>query len=58
MKKDLNFGAVVTLREINGVNRIQDFITACTIRGFIVNEIDIQNRLDIYNSNQEEIIFD
>lgn len=58
MKKDLNFGAVVTLREINGVNRIQDFITACTIRGYIVNEIDIQNRIDIYNSNQEEIIFD
>lgn len=56
--KQLNFGAVITLREINGINRIQDFIRACTLRGWIVNEIDVQNRIDVYNSNQEEIIFD
>lgn len=55
--KQLNFGAVITLREINGINRIQDFIRACTLRGWIVNEIDVQNRIDVYNSNQEEIIF-
>lgn len=56
--KQLNFGAVITLREINGINRIQDFIQACTLRGWIVNEIDVQNRIDVYNSNQEEIVFD
>ena len=55
---DLNFGIVATLREINGVNRIQDFIMACTLRGWIVNEIDLENRLTLYNKNQEEIIFD
>ena len=55
---DLNFGVVVTLREINGVNRIQDFIMACTLRGWIVNEINLENRLTLYNKNQEEIIFD
>lgn len=55
---NLNFGVVVTLREINGVNRIQDFITACTLRGWIVNEINLENRLTLYNKNQEEIIFD
>lgn len=58
MDKDLNFGAVITLREINGINRIDDFIKACTLRGWIVSEIDIENQIDIYNTNQEEIIFD
>ena len=54
----LNFGAVVTLREINGINRIQDFIRACTLRGWIVNELDIQQKLELYNANQEEIQFE
>lgn len=58
MSSDLNFGVVVTLREINGINRIQDFIMACTLRGWIVNEINLENRLTLYNKNQEEIIFD
>lgn len=58
MTSNLNFGVVITLREINGVNRIQDFITACTLRGWIVNEINLENRLTLYNKNQEEIIFD
>lgn len=58
MTSNLNFGVVVTLREINGVNRIQDFITACTLRGWIVNEIKLENRLTLYNKNQEEITFD
>jgi len=56
--RNLNFGAVITLREVNGVNRIDDFIRACTLRGWIVNEIDIQNRIEVYNNNQEEIIFE
>lgn len=56
--RNLNFGAVITLREVNGVNRINDFIRACTLRGWIVNEIDVQNRIDVYNNNQEEIIFE
>lgn len=56
--KPLNFGAVITLREINGINRIQDFIRACTLRGWIVNEIDVQNRIEVYNANQEEIVLE
>lgn len=55
---DLNFGAVITLREVNGINRVEDFIKACTLRGWIVSEIDVQNQVEIYNTNQEEIIFD
>lgn len=51
----LNFGIVVTLKEVNGINRIEDFIKACTLRGWIVNRIDVQNQLDIYATSQEEI---
>lgn len=58
MKKHLNFGAVITLKELNGINRIDDFVKACTLRGFIVNRLDVQNRIEIYNSTQEEIVFD
>ena len=58
MDKHLNFGAVITLRELNGINRIDQFIKACTLRGFIVNRLDVQNRIDIYNATQEEIHFE
>ena len=58
MRVPLNFGVVVTLKEVNGINRIEDFIKACTLRGWIVNRIDVQNQLDIYASSQEEVQFD
>lgn len=57
-EKHLNFGAVITLKELHGVNRIDQFIKACTLRGFIVNQLDVQNRIEIYNATQEEIHFD
>lgn len=57
-RKGLNFGVVITLREINGRNRIQDFVRACTLRGWIVTELDVQNKIEIYNANQEELQFD
>lgn len=56
--ESMNFGVVITLREINNINRIHDFKTACTLRGWIVNEIEIENKVTLYNKNQEEIIFD
>lgn len=56
-RKDMNFGVVITLKEINDINRINDFITLCEMRGWIVNEINIQNKMDIYINNQEEIHF-
>ena len=58
MRVPLNFGVVVTLKEVNGINRIEDFIKACILRGWIVNRIDVQNQLDIYASGQEEIHFE
>ena len=58
MQGSLNFAAVVTLKEIKGINRIQDFITACSLRGYIVNQLDINTQVEVYNTSQEEIIFE
>ena len=56
--KEMPFGLVVTLKEMNGVNRINDFIKLCSVRGWLVNQIDIENRIDVYNKAEEEINFD
>lgn len=53
----MKFGIVVTLKEIDGVNRIDDFIKNCSLRGWLVNKIDVENRIDIYNVAEEEIDF-
>lgn len=54
-KKSLPFGVVVTLKEMNGVNRIEDFKRLCMARGWLVNELNVQNQLDIYVRAEEEI---
>ncbi len=56
--RGMRFGAVITLKEINGVNRIDDFIQRCSLRGWIVNRVEIRNRVDIYNAAEVEIDFD
>ena len=58
MKQSMNFGVVITLKEINGANRIREFISACNMRGWIVNEINVENRVNLYNQNQEEIVLE
>lgn len=54
----LPFGIVVTLREMNGVNRIDDFTKLCMARGWLVNKLDVNNQLDIYVKAEEDIDFD
>ena len=54
----LTFAVVVTLKEMNGVNRIDDFIKSCELRNWLVTELDVETRLDIYNKQEEEIDFD
>lgn len=53
----IKFGIVVTLKEIDGVNRIDDFIKNCSLRGWLVNKIDVDNRVEIYNIAEEDIDF-
>lgn len=56
--RGMRFGVVVTLKEINGVNRIDDFIQRCALRGWIVNRVDVRSRISIYNAAEVEIDFD
>ena len=57
-KDPLQFGVVVTLKEMKGVNRIDDFVKMCLARGWLVNRLDIENQLDVYAKAEEEIEFE
>ncbi len=54
----IRFGVVVTLKEMDGENKIDEFIKNCNLRGWLVNEIDINNRIDIYQKMNEKIEFE
>lgn len=54
----VRFGVVVTLREINGVNRIDEFINNCYLNGWLVNELDIALRINVNQNLSEDIEFD
>lgn len=56
--RGMPFGVVVTLKEMTGENRIGDFIKACQVRGWVVQQVDIQNRLDIHAKADEDISFE
>lgn len=57
-REAMQFGVVVTLREMYGKNRIDDFIKMCMAKGWIVNRLDVENRLDVYAKAEEEIEFE
>ena len=40
---------------MNGVNRIDEFIRSCTLNGWLVHLIDVDNRVDIHQKVNEEI---
>lgn len=54
----LPFGIVITLKEINGKNRINEFIQQCQMRGWLVNHVDVKNLVDVYNKAEEEVEWD
>lgn len=54
----LKFGVVITLKEINGVNRIDEFIKQCFLKNWLVTPVNVESRIDIYNIAEEEIEFD
>ena len=56
--KGLRFGIVITLREIHGKNRIDEFIQQCSFNKWFVEEVNIQNKFDIYNVSEEDIKFE
>lgn len=52
---ELTFGMVITLKEINGKNRLDDFVRMCLLRGWLVNKVDIENKINIYNILEETV---
>ena len=54
----VRFGVVVTLKELNGVNRIEDFIQQAELRGWLVNRLQVEAQVDLFNSLNEEIEFE
>lgn len=54
----LRFGVVVTLKEMKGVNRIDEFIRNCEFSGWLVNVVNIENRIDIHEKVNEDVEFE
>lgn len=57
IRAPMKFGVIVTLKEIKGVNRFQNFVLACQLRGILVNELNLKQRVNVYNSIKEELVF-
>lgn len=57
-RSHLNFGVVITLKEMSGVNRYSHFVQLCQARGWLVRELSVQNQIDIYTQAEQEINFE
>ncbi|HMS93244.1 MAG TPA: S8 family peptidase [Candidatus Saccharibacteria bacterium] len=55
--ENIRFGIVATLKEINDKNRISTFIQKCQLRGWLVEQIDVDTQVDIYAAADEEVDF-
>lgn len=52
------FGVVVTIHNLKGENRIDAFIRQCSAIGWIVERVEIDNELRIYEHSQVEVEFE
>ena len=55
--RGIKFAVVVTLREMNGINRIDTFIKRCQMQGWIVQTLQVESQLKIYEKSEEQIHF-
>lgn len=53
--RNTKFGLIVTLKEINGKNRWNEFVTRCQFAGITVKPIDVKSRIDVYNIAEEDV---
>lgn len=56
--RGMHFGIVVTLRAMDGQNRLDSFIRSCFTLGWLVTPIDVQTRVNIFNESEVEVTFD
>ncbi len=52
------FSVVISLKEMNGVNRIEDFIQKCSLNGWIVEQIDLEQKISLSNAINKKVEFD
>ena len=57
-KKPVRFGLVVTLKEVDGINRIDDFMQQARLANWVVSEVNVEAQVDIYQRLQEEVTFE
>lgn len=57
-ERNIKFGIIVTLEAVDGLNRIEEFINKCRLKGWIVNEIEIEKQIELNEMIEEEIQFD
>lgn len=55
--ENIKFGIVATLKELSGKNRISTFVQQCQLRGWLVEQIDVDTQIDVYAAANEEIDF-
>lgn len=55
---NLHFGIVVTLKEIYGQNRFDEFKQRCLMRGWLVNHVNIENLVEVRNKAEEDIVWE
>lgn len=53
--RGIRFAVAVTLRAVDGVNRIGEFIQRCSLRAWIVEEVSVENQIEIFNEGNREI---
>ena len=52
------FGVVVTIHNLRGENRIDAFIRQCAALGWMVERLEIDNELKMYERSQVEVEFE
>ena len=57
-EEPIKFGLVLTLKEMNGNNRYDEFIKLCSFNGWLVQRIIIDQRLNVYQQAETELFFD
>lgn len=57
-QSNLSFGIVVTLKSLDGRNRIEDFIQQSIHLGWDVREINIEEKIRVNLESQQEITFE
>ena len=54
----LRFAVAVTIKEVKGINRIDEFIKNFQLESWLVNRIDVKARIDINETINETIEFE